>query len=233
VRFALPMRPVSLLLAACMCAATGRPTLAGDAAPVLAGSLFKIASDETRSTPVSGAAVYVHPAASRNADDWIGPNLTDVYGRYSFSNIPSGQYLMRIYSGSIHLWEQVVAVPSKLAPIVVRDVRVVYYPKAADGTTIDAILAKLPLPTDRATSRSTLATNTLWFGDRVNLSDVKLVAGALVSGGVQLRAIRRFNVGGDWHAKVIEIGASPQHVSDTTLTVREIDAARDFPRANP
>jgi hypothetical protein len=140
---------------------------------------------------------------------------------------------MRIYSGSIHLWEQVVTVPSKLAPIVVRDVRVVYYPKSADGTTVDAILAKLPLPTDKAPPRSALATNMLWFGDRVALADVKLVADALVSGGVQLRAIRRFSTGSDWHAKVIEVGASPDHTKDNVLTVREIDAAKDFPRANP
>ena len=211
-RFRFPLCAVTLLLAAGVFAATGQRAIAGDAAPVLTGSLFKIAKDEPHSTPVSGAAVYLHPITSKNDGEWIGPNLTDIYGRYSFSNIAGGQYLMRIYSGSIHLWEQVVAVPSKLAPIVVRDVRVVYYPKAADGTTIDAILAKLPLPTDRATPQSTLTTNTLWFGDRVSLDDVKLVADALISGGVQLRAIRRFNMGSDWHAKVIEIGASPQHV---------------------
>lgn len=198
----------------------------------LAGSLFKISAGQTQSTPVSGAAVYLH-APGAAAADWIGPNLTDLFGRYEFYNLPPGLYAMRIFSGTIRLWEQVVTLPAKLPPIVIRDIRVVYYPKAADRGLVVAVLEKLNLPYDQAAPSSNLATNTIWFGDGVALSDMRAVANALIQNGVSLRAIRRFTIGNDWRAKVIEIGASPAHVTGATLTAAEVNATSSFPRAEP
>jgi hypothetical protein len=200
--------------------------------PVLVGSLYKIASTSSQATPVVGASVYLHPSGQSN-DVWIGPNLTDGKGRFVFYNTAPGSYVMRIYSGTIRLWQQLVTVPRNIPPIVIRDVRVVYYPKDADQGVVDKVLNKLELPYDKGVGSNNLPTNIIWFGDQVSIEDVRTVADALLKAGVQLRAIRRFHVGNDWRAKVIEVGASPQHASGPTLTILAVDSASNFPRAGP
>ena len=199
-------------------------------APVLAGSVFKLAYGDRISVPVAGASVFLHPADSLDDKSWIGPNLTDAYGRFTFQGPATGRYLMRIFSGSMRLWEQTVQLPTKLDPIVVRDVRVVYYPKSADSAIVLAVLEKLAFPFDKAVSVNAIPTNTMWFGDRVSVSDVKTIAGALLRGGVNLRAIRRFHDGSDWRAKVIEIGANPKRITGAALDPKDVDASKDFPR---
>jgi len=71
----------------------------------------------------------------------------------------------------------------------------------------------------------------VWFGDRVPVAVVKSLCKSLIAAGVPLRAIRRFAVGNDWRAKVIEVGGSPQHTTGRTLTAADVDHASDFPRA--
>lgn len=223
----------SLLVTAVFCVAGQQRVLADvTPSPSLVGSLYKIASTSSQATPVVGASVYLHPNG-QNDDVWIGPNLTDARGRFAFYNIARGSYVMRMYSGTIRLWQQLVTVPGNIPPIVVSDVRVVYYPKAADSGVVDAVLNKIGLPYDKGVGSNDLTTNIIWFGDQVSLEDVRTVADALLKAGVQLRAIRRFHVGNDWRAKVIEVGASPQHVSGPTLTIAVVDSASDFPRAAP
>ena len=200
------------------------------AAPVLAGSIYKLAYGDAKSVPVTGASVYLHPSNSQDDADWIGPNLTDAYGRFTFQGPANGQYLMRIYSGTMRVWEQVVQIPTKLAPIVVRDIRVVYYPKSTDGTAVAAVLEKLGFPFDKADSVNAIPTNTVWFGDRVALQDVKTIADALLQAGVNVRAIRRFHDGGDWKAKVVEVGASPKRITGAAMQPKEVDSSKDFPR---
>lgn len=206
------------------------PVLADAPKRGVTGSLFKLGTGEPRPTAVVGASVYLHRADPSKGDDWIGPNLTDLYGRFNFPNVESGKYLLRIYSGTIHLWEQTVEAPTIVEPIVIRDVRVIYHPKAADAERIDAILQKLALPYDHAPAHYTFATNTIWFGDQVAMSDIKLVANAMLKGGVAIRAIRRYEAKSDWWAKVIEIGSSPDHTTGHVLTPQEVNAASDFPR---
>jgi hypothetical protein len=220
-----------VLLSAAATATIARSQAGG--APLLAGSIFKIALGDKHSIPVVGADVYLHPAGTTDPDAWLGPNLTDVYGRFTFYNVPQGRYLLRIYSGTLHLWEQVVELPATLQPIVIRDVRVVYYPKAIDGGKVDLALQASGLPYERVNGSVTQATNMVWFGDNVALSDVKTLTKALLSAGVQIRAVRRFAVGNDWRAKVIEIGSSPSHVADPPLSVAALNSATDFPRAHP
>jgi len=199
-------------------------------APVLAGSLYKLAYGDRTSVPVAGASVYLYPAASQDQSAWIGPNLTDGYGRFTFQGPGAGKYLMRIYSGSTRLWEQTVQLPTALDPIIIRDVRVVYYPKSADGANVLGVLEKLAFPFDKAVSVNVIPTNTIWFGDRVSVSDVKTIADALLRAGVTLRAIRRFHDGSDWRSKLVEIGASPNRVAGAVLDAKGVDASKDFPR---
>ncbi|HEV2643937.1 MAG TPA: hypothetical protein VGT98_14590, partial [Candidatus Elarobacter sp.] len=131
---------------------------------------------------------------------------------------------------TVRVWEQVVQLPTKLAPIVVRDIRVVYYPKSTDGTAVAAVLAKLAFPFDKADSVNAIPTNTVWFGDRVAVQDVKAIADALLQAGVNVRAIRRFHDGGDWKAKVVEVGASPKRMTGDALSQKDVDGSKDFPR---
>lgn len=223
-------------LAACaaalllLVAQASRAQTVRSAPPVLAGAIYKLAYGDTKSVPVAGASVYLHPAASHDDAAWIGPNLTDAYGRFTFQGPANGEYLLRIYSGTLRVWEQVVQIPATLAPIVVRDVRVVYYPKSSDGATVAGVLQKLAFPFDKADSVNAIPTNTVWFGDRVAVQDVKTIANALLQAGVNVRAIRRFHDGADWRAKVVEVGASPKRMTGPAMQPKDVDGSKDFPR---
>lgn len=197
----------------------------------LSGAVAKTPFGARVPVPVPGAEVYLHPSASSNEHEWIGPVITDNQGRFSFLNVPGGNYVVRVFSGPYRLWQQVVQLPTELAPIVFDDVDVVYYVRPSDGPKVDAALASVRLPYYKATGSVTEPTNALWFGDRVPIRDVKLIAKALMAGGVPLQAIRRFKTGSDWRAVVVQVGASPQHSSDKPLTVADIESAADFPRA--
>jgi hypothetical protein len=204
----------------------------------LSGSLYKTTNGRADAVAVVGSAVYARALAASDSDAWLGPVLTDEYGRFAFVGIPAGNYLLRMYSGdrTTLLWQQTVQVPEALAPIVIRDVRIVYYPKTVDGTTVDNALLGVGLPYDhsnRTDFYNPHATNTVWFGDNVDLENVKTVADALLRAGVHLRAVRRFTDGSGWKAKVIEVGSSPQHLTGPDLKMSTVDSARDFPRANP
>ena len=49
---------------------------------------------------------------------WIGPSITDSYGRYAFYNTPPGQYLLRITYGGQILYNEAINVPGTHTPIV-------------------------------------------------------------------------------------------------------------------
>ena len=83
--------------------------------PSLSGSVYRGGSGTT-SSAVVGALVYVH-AASSNAN-WIGPAVTDTFGRYAFDAMSSGSYSLRIFINGKRVWEQVVVVPGQVPPIV-------------------------------------------------------------------------------------------------------------------
>ena len=228
------MRFAAFVAAAAVAAATPASAQLRDQVPIqvaLTGSVAKLSFGATSPTPVRGAEAYVHAADASDPNAWIGPSITVAQGRFSFLNVPRGTYLLRVYSGPFRLWEQVVVLPTQLAPIVFDDVDIVYYAKAVDGTTVDAALQRVRLPYNKVTSTSTVPTNAIWFGDRVPVKDAKLVARALVDGGVRLQTIQRFASGADWRAVVVEVGSSPQHASDPPLTGAAVDTAQDFPRS--
>jgi hypothetical protein len=85
--------------------------------PVLAGSVYRGSSGGT-STALVGALVYVHGG---KVDDgsWTGPVVTDAYGRFAFGDLVPGRYVLRVFVARKRVWEQVVTVPNRLAPIIV------------------------------------------------------------------------------------------------------------------
>jgi hypothetical protein len=72
-------------------------------------------------------------------------------------------------------------------------------------------------------------TNAIWFGSKVDVEDVKLVAYALVHAGVNIKDIRPFAIS-EGREDVIQIGGRPAAVGKTSLTVEQIRAVRQFTR---
>ncbi len=83
--------------------------------PNLSGTLFIYVPGSSKPVPASGYKVFLYKANM----GWSKPSFTDSYGRYALYGVPPGRYLMRVmnYSNAI-VWQQEVAVPSQIQPIV-------------------------------------------------------------------------------------------------------------------
>jgi hypothetical protein len=86
--------------------------------PALAGSLYRNAASGNIANAIAGALVYAHRADDSSAA-WIGPSLTDAYGRFSFPALDAGPYLLRVFVGKQVVWQQLVTAPAILRPIVI------------------------------------------------------------------------------------------------------------------
>ena len=80
----------------------------------LSGCIYKYNHYGPYPIPIVGYQIFIFSQMTQ----WIGPAISDGYGRYAFYNVPSGQYLMIIRNGSYQLWQQMVIVPGSLPPIV-------------------------------------------------------------------------------------------------------------------
>jgi hypothetical protein len=102
----------------CLLLLSGAPALAQSIS--LSGTLYQYRADRDRPAPASSVRVFVRePSAGK----WIGPILTDAYGRFAFYNLKAGRYLLKVYrsaSTESLVWQQEVAVPGQLQPIVFR-----------------------------------------------------------------------------------------------------------------
>jgi hypothetical protein len=68
------------------------------------------------SKPVPGCQTFLYNPSS----GWIGPSITDAYGRFAFYNVPRGEYVLRIFDGSGHqIWNEAVVVPTPAVHTVV------------------------------------------------------------------------------------------------------------------
>jgi hypothetical protein len=201
--------------------------------PVLAGTLFKLAANGTGPTPVQNATVYI--AQVTPSGPWFGPAITDLYGRYVLYSLPSGpgNYLMRMYWGTEHLWEQTVTLPG-IRPLttVIRDVRVVYFPTARNRTQVVNVLQSVQLPYDPAkeiTSAGTCAVNGLCFGNNIALGDLKAVAVALISHKILIESVCPFRSAEAWMPKVVLIGL-PGRQATAGLTVSDVKNVGRIPK---
>jgi hypothetical protein len=111
-------------------------------------------------------------------------------------------------------------------------VTVQYFPKDVDPVIVQSTLQKLGfnLKVSKA-NISDIPTNAIWFGSKVNIEDVKLVAYTLIRAGVQIKTIKPFrgNPAEAW-ASLIQVGADGDYVDKPALSVSEIRNASEFVR---
>ena len=108
-----------------------------------------------------------------------------------------------------------------------RQTLVKYYPKVVDGKTIspETILSKLKSfgfdVEQRQPNVRDVPTNSVWYGENVDIADVKLISLTLVRAGMGIKQIKRFdNVGRK--PNIVEIGAYTGIVHKPNLSVAEI-----------
>jgi hypothetical protein len=76
-------------------------------------------------------------------------------------------------------------------------------------------------------------TNSVWFGNKVDISDVKIIALALIRAGIPIRAIRPFrNSSSNYKPNIVEIGGDVRvkNSSIQPYTIKEIDTKTKFER---
>ena len=69
-----------------------------------------------------------------------------------------------------------------------------------------------------------IPTNSIWFGEKVNIDDIKVVAYTLIRAGIQIQAIEYFKQPSGSKASLIQVGASRFVVNDPIFTVEMIRA---------
>lgn len=110
------------------------------------------------------------------------------------------------------------------------NIKVIYYPKSADGfngkVVMDALRAGgFNVITGAGNpSNSGLATNAVWVGDNVSLDQAKFVALTLVRAGVPINSIRKFKDPGGPKANQIEIGTDQSQQGKEAFSVQTIQS---------
>jgi hypothetical protein len=61
-----------------------------------------------------GLKVYVHGVQGK----WIGPSITDGYGRFAFVGLAQQHYLLRVYEGKRLKWQQELNNLGTVPPII-------------------------------------------------------------------------------------------------------------------
>lgn len=101
-----------------------------------------------------------------------------------------------------------------------------YFPKLDEEVNIRIVvpyLQKFGFQIEAKEPKVTwVSTNSVWFGTNVKIEDVKLVACALISARVKIRAIRPFIRPGGRKASLIQIGAQDSVKTWPVLRVEEI-----------
>jgi hypothetical protein len=96
----------------------------------LSGELYRLNTSAPTARPLAnpGYRVYLY---SKSQTRWIGPSITDSYGKFAFYDMPPGLYFLRIYPPQQtnqtpppalkrFVWQQEVKIPGKVPPIVLK-----------------------------------------------------------------------------------------------------------------
>ena len=123
-----------------------------------------------------------------------------------------------------------------------KSITVAYFPKNVDAGKVDAALKGFGFNLIRLDPRiKETPTNAIYFGDKVNLDDVKIIAYTLIRAGVEIKGIFRINEKTDlpWPKGVakdslIEVvaNANPNFLKRPPMTIEQIRSAKDFSSAD-
>ncbi len=108
------------------------------------------------------------------------------------------------------------------------DVVIRYYQKEKDGDKIFRLRALGFYIHERPTSEKfdQYASNAIYYGDKVSLEDIKMVAYTLMRQGVDIKTIEPSQFFSDWKAHSIEIGADDTMQDAPSLTLGDIRSLR-------
>ncbi len=109
-----------------------------------------------------------------------------------------------------------------------QDVVVRYYPHTPDGNIIYQLEELGYYVHQRETTEGleNVQTNSIYYGDAVDVRDIQYIARYLISQGIVIRQITPSRFHADWKANAIEIGASVQAQSNEPLTVDDLASFR-------
>lgn len=113
-------------------------------------------------------------------------------------------------------------------------ITVQYFPKNVDPIVIKNTLSSLGFTFIEGFPQQRGATNAIWFGNDVPISDVKLVALTLVRAGVDLKAIRPFRKNHPVTNRnfLIQVGTDEDLSGIPSMTIGEISATKAFIRTD-
>jgi hypothetical protein len=111
-----------------------------------------------------------------------------------------------------------------------RRIVVQYFPKNVDPDAIEKTLSALGFTFMTGVPQQQGATNAIWFGTDVPLSDVKLVALTLVRAGVDLKTIKPFRRSHPVPDRnlLIQVGTDGDFSEQPSLTINQISNAPGF-----
>jgi len=159
-----------------------------------------------------GVKLYFPKTAGRSAL----LTSTDPRGYFKFDSLPTGSYLLEVYSGSSLLYQTEVKLDksSRLdIPIGRTDsdkVVLQYFPKAFEQARIENVLQQFSGKFKISRGKTEVGdtpTNAIFYGSKVSADDVKLVARALIDAGIEIRVIKKSRSTTAAKANTIQVGA--------------------------
>jgi hypothetical protein len=108
------------------------------------------------------------------------------------------------------------------------NVTVQYFPKDVDVAIVKQALRELGFMLKTGSTQfPKIPTNAIFFGDGVNLDDVKLVAYTLIRAGVEIKVIQPFH-NSRGRSNLIQVGSLRDAVDERPLRIEEIRKADSF-----
>jgi hypothetical protein len=162
---------------------------------------------------------------------------TDAGGYFKFEGLPTGTYLLEVYSGNSLLYQTEVKLDksSKLdIPVGRTDsdkVVIQYFPKAFDQARIENVLQQFGGKFKISRGKTEIGdtpTNAIFYGSKVRVDDVKAVARALIDAGIELRVIKKSRSTTAAKANTIQIGADRGVLKSAVWDQKRLSAAPPF-----
>jgi hypothetical protein len=111
-----------------------------------------------------------------------------------------------------------------------RRITIEYFPKDVDGRTVRKAIEELGFRLkEKRPVIGYIPTNAIWYGSEVRIEDLKLLAFTLIRAGVEIRAIRSYQVEKN-RSQVIQVGADVSIKNKPVLSVNEIRDTKMFTR---